>query len=82
MPSKSKAQQQAMAIASHAPGKLYARNTGLLKMSQPQLQDFASTPRAGLPQKVAMPRVTKPHIDRGHSNIVNPKTHAAKLRSS
>ena len=52
MPSVSKDQQIAMAIAEHAPGKLYARNKGLLKMSQQQLHDFASTPRKGLPKKV------------------------------
>lgn len=51
MPAKSKAQQRAMAIAEHAPGKLYARNRGLLGMSHMQLHDFATTPRKGLPAK-------------------------------
>lgn len=37
-----------MAIAEHEPGKLYAKNKGLLKMSHQQLHDFASTPRGGL----------------------------------
>lgn len=41
-----------MAIAEHAPGKLYQRNKGLLKMSKSQLHDFASTKEAGLPKKV------------------------------
>jgi hypothetical protein len=52
MPSVSKAQQQAMAIAEHEPGKLYARNRGLLKMSHQQLHDFASTPRHNLVDRV------------------------------
>jgi hypothetical protein len=51
MPSTSKAQQTAMAIAEHAPGKLYKRNRGLLAMSHEDLHDFASTPRTGLPEK-------------------------------
>lgn len=40
-----------MAIAEHEPGKLYAKNRGLLKMSHQQLHDFAATPRKGLPTK-------------------------------
>ena len=51
MPAVSKAQQTAMAIAEHAPGKLYARNKGLTKMSHSQLHDFAATKRKGLPKK-------------------------------
>ena len=51
MPSVSKAQQTAMAIAEHAPGKLFKRNAGLLNMSHEQLHDFASTPRKGLPRR-------------------------------
>jgi len=50
MPARSKAQQMAMAIAEHEPGKLYARNQGLLQMSHSQLHDFAATPRKNLPQ--------------------------------
>lgn len=50
MPAKSRAQQEAMAIAEHSPGKLYAKNKGLLKMSNNQLHDFAATKRKGLPQ--------------------------------
>ena len=49
MPSLSQNQQIATAVAEHEPGKLYARNRGLLKMSRRQLHDFASTPRMGLP---------------------------------
>lgn len=40
-----------MAIAEHNPGKLYARNRGLLKMSHSQLHDFAATKRKGLPKR-------------------------------
>lgn len=49
MPAKSKAQQEAMAIALHSPEKLHAENKGLLDMSHKQLHDFASTPRKHLP---------------------------------
>jgi len=51
MPAKSKAQQRVMAIAEHAPDKLYARNKGLTKMSHSQLHDFAATKRKGLPAR-------------------------------
>jgi hypothetical protein len=51
MPAVSKAQQQAMAIAEHAPSKLKARNRGFLKMSHSQLHDFAATSTKHLPQK-------------------------------
>jgi len=51
MPAVSKKQQQAMAIAEHAPEKLHAENKGLAKMSKGQLHDFAATPRKGLPEK-------------------------------
>jgi hypothetical protein len=67
MPARSKAQQQAMAIAEHNPSELYGRNRGLLKMSHQQLHDFASTPRKELPAKVKhekkadSPKV-KPHF--------------------
>ena len=53
MPAVSQAQQRAMAIAEHDPGKLQGKNRGLLKMSHQQLHDFASTPRKGLPKRVA-----------------------------
>ena len=41
-----------MAIAKTNPSKLYARNKGLLQMSQDQLHDYAATPRKGLPEHV------------------------------
>ncbi len=52
MPAKSKAQGIAMAIAEHAPEKLYDRNKGMADMSKSQLHDFAKTPRKGLPRHV------------------------------
>jgi len=52
MPAKSKSQQKAMAIAEHAPKKLYKRNAGLKKMSKGQLHDFAATKTKGLRKKV------------------------------
>jgi hypothetical protein len=51
MPALSIKQRRAMAIAEHHPAKLRAKNRGLLKMSQGQLHDFASTPEKGLPRK-------------------------------
>ena len=51
MPATSVKQQQAMAIAEHEPGKLYARNRGMLKMKHGDLHDFASTSHKGLPKR-------------------------------
>lgn len=51
MPSKSKAQRKLMAIAEHAPEKLYKRNRGVLKMSKKQLSEYAKTKEKGLPKK-------------------------------
>ena len=59
MPSVSKAQkrlssglrQTAMQIAEHAPGKLYSRNRGLLKMSHSQLHDFSVGSEKGKPER-------------------------------
>lgn|GEM_PF-5629201 len=54
-----------MAIAKHHPEKLHAKNRGLLRMSDEQLDEFASTPERGLPQKKKprrkMKAKTKPH---------------------
>lgn len=52
MPAVSKKQRIMMAIAKHHPEKLYARNKGVLGMSQEQLHEFASTKEKGLPAKV------------------------------
>lgn len=51
MPAKSEKQRVMMAIAEHAPGKLFARNRGALSMSQSQLSDFASKPLASAIQR-------------------------------
>jgi len=53
MPAVSKKQRIAMAIAEHAPEKLYGRNRGILKMSKSQLHDFAATKGLSLRQKAA-----------------------------
>ena len=50
MPAVSKKQQVAMAIAEHAPNKLYSRNKSLLSMTHQQLHDFAHTKRKNLPE--------------------------------
>jgi hypothetical protein len=51
MPATSQSQQEMMAIAEHAPGKLYKKNKGVLKMGAAKLHEFASTKRKGLPMK-------------------------------
>ena len=43
MPAKSEAQRRLMAMALHAPGKLWKKNRGVLKMKASQLRDFAET---------------------------------------
>ena len=43
MPSESRAQQQAMAIAEHDPKKLYKRNRAMKKMTRKQQHEFAAT---------------------------------------
>ena len=52
MPSVSKKQREAMAIAEHHPDELYGKNKGILDMSHGQLHDFASTKEKGLPERV------------------------------
>lgn len=52
MPSKSKAQQQFMAIAEHNPGALRGPKPD---MSQQQLHDFAAIPTKGLPARAGHP---------------------------
>ena len=51
MPAKSKAQRRAMAVAQHAPQKLYAKNKGLLQMTKGQLHEYAATKEKKLPLK-------------------------------
>lgn len=60
MPSLSKAQRRATAIAEHHPDELYARNRGLLKMSHAQLHDFAATAERGLPARKHAPKRKRP----------------------
>jgi hypothetical protein len=51
IPSVSKSQRRAMAIAEHDPDKLYSRNKGLLAMTHKQLHEFADTKERNLPEK-------------------------------
>ena len=51
MPAKSKAQQQAMAIALHNPSKLHAKNRAMLGMTEEDLRHFAETKHKKLPKK-------------------------------
>jgi hypothetical protein len=50
MPAPSRAMQQAAAIAKHHPEKLHKENRSLLKMTDEQLEEYASTPHEGLPK--------------------------------
>jgi hypothetical protein len=59
MPSVSKNQRRAMAIAEHNPSKLHKKNMGLLKMTHDQLHDFATTTEKGLPKKAPSKGVKK-----------------------
>jgi hypothetical protein len=52
MPAKSVAQRKLMAIAEHAPDKLYARNRGVAKMGKKSLHDFAATSEKSLPKRL------------------------------
>lgn len=47
MPATSPEQRSMMAIAEHAPEKLYKRNRKVLRMSHEQLHDFAATKGLG-----------------------------------
>lgn len=51
MPSVSKKERRAMAIAEHEPGKLFKRNQGLLDMAKKQLHEFAATSEKNLPMR-------------------------------
>ena len=53
MPATSAKQRRAMAIAEHAPEKLYARNRGMKTMSKGQLHEFAATREKRLPKRSA-----------------------------
>lgn len=51
MPAKSQKQRAAVAIAEHAPGKLFKRNRAMLSMSKTQMYDYASMPSKSLPKR-------------------------------
>ena len=48
MPVVSKAQRRMMAIAKHAPEKLYKRNRAVLSMAKSELHKFAATKETNL----------------------------------
>ena len=66
MPSESKAQRRAMAIAEHDPSKLYPENKGLAKMSKSSLHDFAKTPEKHLPEHKKPEEKRGMHMDEKH----------------
>jgi hypothetical protein len=49
MPAESVVQARAARVAENAPGKLYDRNRGLLKMKLTKLRKFSRTKEKGLP---------------------------------
>ena len=51
MPSVSKSQRIAAAIAEHNPSQLYDKNKDMAKMGKNELHKFASTKEKGLPYK-------------------------------
>ena len=82
MPAVSRNQQIATAIAEHQPGKLYARNKGLLKMTQTQLHDFAATRRKGLPAKKLPPAQIAHHAKQAMTHALGLAHHMNKLRAA
>jgi len=64
MPATSKKQRRAMAIAEHAPEKLYARNKGMAMMGKKELHMMASTPEHGLPMRNTMSKSKRAMRDR------------------
>lgn len=48
MPAVSEKQRRMMAVALHAPQKLYARNKAVLSMAKGELHKFAATTEKGL----------------------------------
>jgi len=61
MPAVSKKQRRAMAIALHHPEKLRKKNKGLAKMSQSDLEHFASTKETNLPARKRLRKAVKKH---------------------
>lgn len=64
MPATSKAQRRMMAIAEHHPEQLFKRNRGVLKMSEGQMHEFASTAEAGLPRRSKLSKSKRAMRDR------------------
>ena len=63
MPSVSRAQQIAMAIAEHHPSEVSSKNKGVLSMSHSQLHDFAATKQG--------PKMPK-HVEHVHEHLNTP----------
>lgn len=59
MPAVSEKQRQLMAIAEHHPEKVRKENRGVLKMSQQQLHEFASTKGLGGKKERALKTLRK-----------------------
>ena len=78
MPAKSKKQQQLMAIAAHSPEKVQEKNKGVLKMTQSQMHDYASTDRKGLPVQVK--KETKKTTTIKHKDDSGPKASASQRK--
>lgn len=58
--------RQAAAIALHHPEKLHKENRSLLKMTDEQLRDYASTPEKGLPKhSVPLAEMMRAHKRKG-----------------
>ena len=51
MPAVSRKQRIAMSIAEHNPKELYKRNQDMMRMTQRQLHDYASTSERDLPEE-------------------------------
>jgi hypothetical protein len=51
MPALSIKSRRLMALAEHNPGKVRAKNRGVLKMTHQQLHDFAATSEKNLPMR-------------------------------
>lgn len=69
LPSESKSERRLMAIAEHHPDEVYAKNRGVLKMSQSQLHDFASGSEKGKPEHVKLGRHHGEHGFVRHSRM-------------
>ena len=52
MPARSISQRRLVAIAKHAPQKVYKKNRDILQMGATKMHEFASTPEKNLPKRV------------------------------